>query len=769
MSIKPYKWTLLAVAVAVFAGYQLRYQTRIVSDPGSFIPSASNERQKILLQELKQGSAGRLWLIAIHNESPDVLAGQNRQLADELGKSGVFDTVLNGGHQVDEAAMARVNKYRFLLVEEPGFSVAELHESLLQRLQDLHSPLSTFSKEMISSDPTGRLIELQNIFSKQSGASGLYRGVWFSQDRKLTFLVAESRAAGLDLDAQEKILKAVIERFGQIRGKSKSVLVTSGAPAIALATRDRIQRDSRKFSLVASLIVLVILLVAYRRIAVTLFSAIPLAFSLLLASAVVSFVFGNIHGITLAFGVTLLGIALDYPVHLLSHRGQGENLSQAAKKIWPVMRLGAMTTGLGYLSMLFSGFEGLVQLGVFSVTGIAVALLVTRFQLPELDRFVSGAHAWKPPFLQQSMLIRVPGGKFVALILAGACVVLLAGNTKPILSDDLSELSPIPVGLASQDRRLREELGVSEPRYVVFVKGRGVEQVLQAQERLVPLLQAMTAAGDIVSFEAASQMLPSIARQKQRQGNLPDKKALTAQLEQAMKGTPFRPGTFDRFLRDVETSRTMNPLLMENLSGTAIGLSLESVLHQRQGYALGVVRLGGVNNLQRLSVAIDRIGDENVWFVDLKQATGHHVRDFSRGMVKSVALAFGVIFLVLAISLRDTRRVRTVLLPVAASVLVAATIPVVLGGSLNLFHLVSLLLVAGLGVDYALFFSQRWQNDDDRLGTLHSMVVCSLSTIGVFATLSFSEVPVLHSIGITVAVGALSSFLLSWISSRKII
>jgi len=767
VSVKAYKWSSLAMALVVIAVYQLSFRTKIVTDPSSFIPSTSSERQQILLQEIKQGANGRVWLLSIENEAPHALAAQNRKLATKLRKADVFANVVNGPGQADETALARIMRHRYLLSEPPSFTSQQLHEALLARIQDLRSPMSTFSKDMIARDPVGKIMELQTRLGKQSGGTVSYQGVWFSKDKKRTFLVAETRASGLDLDAQEEVRQLVIDSFRLLEADSTASLTLSGAPVIALATRDRIRGDSQRFSVIASFIVLIILFTAYRRVSVTVFSVIPLGIAMILATGMVSVIFGNVHGITLAFGITLLGVAVDYPVHLLSHRNSQEDLLHAAQKIWPVIRIGAITTGLGYLSMLFAGFDGLVQLGVFSVTGIVVSVLTTRYLLPELDRFVSGATGWKPRALERLASMHIAGGRLLAVVLAAICIVVLT-SAERVMSDDLSEISPIPAELARRDHQLREQLGLSEPRYVVFIKGRDIESVLQKQERVVPVLQTLTKSGELASFDAASRILPSARTQTQRQQQLPDRATLKQRMQRALVGTPFKAGTFDAFIADVEHSRTLKPMLIEDLSGTAIGLSLESMLHQRADYALGVITLGGVSAPLRIVDAVDALGDSNIWFVDLKQATGQHVRDFSRGMLKSIGLALGVILLVLVVSLRDIRRVANVVLPVGAAVLVAAAVPLIMGGTLNLFHLVSLLLVAGLGVDYALFFTQPWQNEEDRLGTFHSVVVCSLSTIGVFATLSVSDVPVLHSIGITVSVGALSSFLLSWASSRKI-
>jgi predicted exporter len=84
-----------------------------------------------------------------------------------------------------------------------------------------------------------------------------------------------------------------------------------------------------------------------------------------------------------------------------------------------------------------------------------------------------------------------------------------------------------------------------------------------------------------------------------------------------------------------------------------------------------------------------------------------------------------------------------------------------LGVPLTLFHILALLLVASLGVDYSLFFTGYSRLDDGVVSEFRSVGVCCATSAIVFATLAFSSIPVLSAIGATVATGAVLSFLLT--------
>ena len=100
--------------------------------------------------------------------------------------------------------------------------------------------------------------------------------------------------------------------------------------------------------------------------------------------AAVSLGFGSVHGITLGFGVTLIGEGVDYAIYLFTQIEQNGTPQSTLQRIWPTLRLGVLTSICGFSAMLFSGFTGLAQLGLFSIAGLVVAVSTTRWVLPQL-------------------------------------------------------------------------------------------------------------------------------------------------------------------------------------------------------------------------------------------------------------------------------------------------------------------------------------------------------------------------------------------------
>src|SRR6185503_18733591 len=129
---------------------------------------------------------------------------------------------------------------------------------------------------------------------------------------------------------------------------------------------------------------LLVLLIAYRGIGAIILSSLPLASAALAGLAAVSALFGSVHGITLAFGFTLIGVAQDYPIHLFSHLHPPKTPLQTARSVWPTLATGVVSTCIAYLAFLRSGVIGLSQLAWFTIVGLAVAGLTTRYLMPRL-------------------------------------------------------------------------------------------------------------------------------------------------------------------------------------------------------------------------------------------------------------------------------------------------------------------------------------------------------------------------------------------------
>jgi predicted exporter len=247
---------------------------------------------------------------------------------------------------------------------------------------------------------------------------------------------------------------------------------------------------------------------------------------------------------------------------------------------------------------------------------------------------------------------------------------------------------------------------------------------------------------------------------------LPERAQLVEALDLALAGLPFKAGSFEPFVAAVASSRTLASLTPEDLDGTGLDARLASLLLSVDGGWLALLPLHGVHDPRGLAQALQGLGEQGVVYLNIRQETEAQMAAFRDAALMRMAWGCGLIVLVLWLGLGSLVRVAAVLLPVLLAISLDLAVLSWAGERLSLFHLVSLLLVLGIGIDYSLFFSRPDVESEVRRRTLHAVLVCSGSTLAVFGMLAFSRVPVLEAIGRTVSMGVLASFWMSWALAR---
>jgi predicted exporter len=753
------------VRVGIWLGFVLACaiivaRSQYTADLAAFLPSSPSPTQRFLVDELREGVVSRLILIGIEGRGQDKLAALSGSLATRLEKNQQFAYVANGARERVRTDGEVLLRNRYLLspaVTAERFTAAGIRRGLELQLDMLSSPTSMLVGNLLPRDPTGEMLQLIDRLRGQGGPDNR-DGIWFSADGARALLLAQTHAAGFDIDAQEQALAQIRAAFDEAVPEQHAQgarLVITGPGVFAVESRAGIKRDAMRFSLLGTLLVSAILLFVYRSLRVLALTLVPVASGALAGIAAVSLAFGSVHGVTLGFGATLIGEAVDYAIYLFTNTAPGSTPKTTLQRIWPTLRLGMLTSVFGFGAMLFSGFPGLSQLGLFSISGLVIAVLVTRWVLPELVpqgyhvRTAAGLGPSLMRLLARAQRLRVP-----LLVLVIAAVAWLATRGAAVWDDELSSLSPVPLPIQRLDQQMRADLGAPDVGPLIVVRGDSEQAVLETAEQVGLTLAALQADGVLAGFDSPAFYLPSVRAQRARQQAIPDAATLKRNLAAAAHGMPFRAGTFAPFVEDAQAAKRLAPLTAQDLAGTGLGLKLQSLLAQRQGGWFAMMPLRNVAHVPLLEAALSKRDRSQVVVLDMKRELdalyrGYRMRALGFAVLGAVAIA-----VLLMVTLRSVRRSWDVLAPLAAAVLVTAGILLASGARLNIFHLVALLLVAGVGSNYTLFFERGNPGAADPQRTVTSVLFCNLSTVAGFGVLGFASTPVLSAIGSTVAIGA---------------
>ncbi len=782
-------WVWLA---CVAAALWLTVRANYVADMSAFLPSTPTAEQAVLLDQLRSGIAARLVLVGIEGGSSEARSEASLQLAQALRQSGAFDTVNNGDTSQWKDAGALLFEHRYLLspaVDAQRFTADGLRAGIDETLALLGTPAGALVKPTLLRDPTGETVRMgEAMLPAQAPRSE--GGVWVSRVAPRAVIVATTRAEGSDLDSQERALNLIRSSFQPHAGKGLKVLI-SGAGTFGVSSRATIQAEVKRLAIAGTVIMVGLLLLAFGSLRTLGIAALPVATGVLAGISAVSLGFGQVHGMTLGFGTTLIGEAVDYAIYYLIQArpapGQPSGAGRWIDRHWPTVRLGLWTSLCGFAALLFSGFPGLAQLGVFSIAGLVAAALTTRYVFPTLSpggapgeglrRRLGDWMAWASAALDgRGPRVALWGITLVALV----ALVLLPSPWR----GSLSSLNPIAAAELQLDTDLRADLGAPEAGTLVAVAGADESQALELAERVGQRLDGLVAQGVLLGYGSPARLLPSPATQARRRAALPDAPTLSAALAIATAGGPLKAERLGGFITDVQAARSQKFLDRAALAGTPMAGALEALLvpgepggaggaggskaKARPWRALLTLQAGAQGvDIAKVRAALADLPGAQV--VDIGTELGSmYSRYLREAMLQALFGALAVVA-VLALHLRSWRRLWQLCQPLAASVLIVLAALAAAGTALGILHLVGFLLMVAIGSNYALFFDHlRHHNPNHEAGdagsdqdTLASLALANLTTVLSFALLALSDIPALRHIGQVVAPGALLCMVLA--------
>ncbi|MBN8752117.1 MULTISPECIES: MMPL family transporter [Variovorax] len=771
---------LLAWLLVLVCGAVVIARTQIGADLSAFLPKSPDVRQRVLIEQLQSGVASRTLMLGIEGGSVEQRATVSRAVAKSMRESQLFDLVQNGDVSDWSDAGTWVFEHRYQLSPgvTPGqFTVAGLRDAINETLSMLGTPAGNVIKPLLDRDPTG---ETQRIAMELVPASAPRSedGVWMSRSAPRALMIATTRAAGSDLDAQAVAIarvNAAYEAVARGMGADAPKLLLSGPPVFSVMSRDKIKTEAIHLAVVGGIVMGGLLLLAFASPRALVIAFLPVATGVVVGTASVSLVFGSVHGLTLGFGSTLIGETVDYAIYyLIQARGAavaGTGWQRWRDLNWPTVRLGLLTSVCGFAALVFSGFPGLAQLGVFSIAGLVSAALATRYVLPMLAPDGATGMGMRRYMAQLAgALVRgLPRLRWPLAALGVAALGLVLWQGGHLWRGDLGAMSPVPKAAQQMDEMLRNDIGASDGGVLVVAYGDDEQAALRNTEAAAARLDALVDSGELMGYETVTRVLPSLQTQAARIGGLPSGDTLRANLAEATQGMPLPAARLEPFVKDVEAARKLQPVQRADLAGGPLGSVLNTLMYQRPGGGWGtlvVLHPGAKFDQKRLETAL--AGLPEVQVVDVgRELAGLYQRYLHEAFVQVLLGALAVVVL-LGIYLRSWRRLLAVCQPLLFAVVLTLGGMAVLQAALGILHLVGLLLIVAVGSNYALFFDQLRTTGRADEDTLASLMLANLTTVVSFGLIAISDIPALSSIGRVVAPGALLALLLSAAFARSV-
>ncbi len=576
-------------------------------------------------------------------------------------------------------------------------------------------------------------------------------------DHHYALLMLDQRGSAFSMAAQEALAPVLADAKHQANNAVPAAEVLAiGVPLYAAAAAAQGQREMHTIGVGSLLGMVLLTLFAFSAIRPRLLVTLSIAVGLLAAVSVCTLIFERLHLITLVFGASLVGVAENYGTNYFSNR-----LGRDPSERWnmlreqsPVMWLAMLTTAIGYALLALTPFPGLRQIAVFSAVGLLAAFVTVLWWFPFLDGGTMGTTRLASWIGSRRALWPVLGRNRFSVAFSIVVIFLLGlGAYTMRANDDIRLLQNAPAGLIEQQMRIGKLLQLPSPGQFYLVQGSSPEEVLTREEALKVQLDTLQTTGGLSGYQAISDWVPS-ARQQAADAAIVQRvvhgpagvRALAmAKLEEAAK-----PTAAPAAIEPLRVDAWMNDAASEPFRQQWLGRFAD-------GYASIVLLRGldGADKLQRAALLAPML--PGVRWVDTVAQVSDVMARYRFRMGGVIAASYCLVFAALA--WRFGRRAWRALLPTALASGLTLSLLALLGQPLQLFNVLALLLILGMGVDYGIFMLE--QPDRDAIRPFLSVTLAAASTLLAFGLLALSATPALRAFGLTMLFGIGLSWLLT--------
>ncbi|WP_025601426.1 MMPL family transporter [Burkholderia sp. WSM2230] len=794
-------WLLLALAAALYCGWRFAGPSPLQTNLLALLPATEADPVAEKAVDTLASALGDRTVFLV--TSPDDAHAKTaaKQLGAALQKSGAFASVTAELPPFDLSRIAALYMpHRFGLltpadrdaIAGANASDSTLHDALAQRI---YSPLRGGLTTSVADDPFGWLEHWLGNLPLATSNLELEDGLLVSHAGNATsvLIVATLPGSAYESSTQHAVIAALSQAESALKHAFPDVSVArAGAVFYAESARNASESEVHVIGIASLVGIALLMMWVFRSPRLLLLGFVSTALGIVCALAVTLLVFDKLHLLTLVFGASLIGEAVDYSIqYFVVYLGAGHDWDarRGARAVRPALSVALATSLLGYAILTWVPFPALKQIACFAMAGIVTAFASVMWLLPAL---LPRAPKRSPRrlFERAARLVgawhRLIGGRRAWFVAALLLIAALPGWLRLTSDDDIHLLIQRDASLVAQEDKVRAAVGVDNSAQFFVVRGETPEMVLQRAEALGGKLDALDSTADkIGGYQSVGQFVPSARQQNENRALLAqhvfaDRAALRATLLQA----GFKDEVADAWIAAQSKPQpllTVDRWLAAPWSQPYRHLWLGQVDQlgaKSKAYAAVVIPQGVTARNEPALIATARTLP-GVVFVDKAASVS---KLFGAYRVDSGWWLGGALTLVLVLLIvryaapraasRDVSEEGSLVQRLRGGV--AVTLPVLLAVGvtlaafgyarvpLNLFNWLALMLVLGVGANYAVFLREGCLRADADLGAVWTGVLLSAATTLLsFGMLGMSAMPALKSFGATLALGIAVAVLLA--------
>lgn len=636
----------------------------------------------------------------------------------------------------------------------------------------LVSPSGLIAKKMILRDPLGlTFMGLKKLQSLSFGDDfSVHNGYLLSKDQQhiLLFISPTYKSSETDKNATFATHLYALNKQLNKQFEQRVSAEYFGGALVAVANANQIKFDIQLTMSIALSILLVILILFYKKLLLPFILFIPTALGALIAIVVLYVIRTKISAISLGIGSVLLGVTLDYALHVLTHIRSNNDAKALYKEITKPILMSSLTTALAFLCLLFLKSQALQDLGIFAAISVLSASVFALILIPQLYKNTQQKNS-KNTAIDKLARFGFHKTKFVIGGLVIVLVLSLFTYNKVVFNKDLNKLNYQPAHLVEANNRLEALINSTSKSVYISAYGANEEAALKTNQEIFKALDDLKSHDEIIAFSSIGALVKS---QKTQVAKINDwqkfweetrKDSLITYLETNAAQFGFKPNTFKQFYTHLD--KGFSPLSIEDYNALPF-VATEDYISKTEGFVT-VSTLIKLNN-DKVSALKHRFENQsNTVLIDRQDMNETFLGNLKNDFNRLVFYSLIVVLAILLVFYRSVSLTLVTIIPIGLTWLITIGLMGLLQIEFNIFNIIISTFIFGLGVDYCIFITNgllhHYKFGTDVLPTYKTSIILSVITtiLGVGA-LIFAKHPALYTIASVSIIGILSAILISF-------
>lgn len=706
-------------------------------------------------------------------------------LADELAEkvnASLGQYVSEVAHQVDEditfSLFDNIHEHLPVFLEPRDYASIDslitpegVKATLERNYRTLTSPAGLALKQFIAKDPSGisspALKKLQLLQYDQQFE--LYDNHIITRDGRQLILFITPAYPKNNTGKNAEFLDGLDKVIDSLQLNHPGFTVSYfGGTAVAVGNAVQLRQDTMLTQGITVIFLILFFALYFRRKSAPVLILVPALFGALLSLAAITLIKGSISVIALGTGSIILGIAVNYSLHVFNHHRHRPDMEEVLHDLSHPMTIGSITTIGGFLCLQFVQSEMLRDLGLFAAFSLIGASLASLVFLPQLIRVPNTGSKHREGWLDRLAAYRIESNKkLVWLILA--LTIFLAFFVKDVgFEPDMNRMNYMSPRLKQSEQEVNQLNAFALQSVYVVSKGATLEEALQHNEKVVARLNELAEQKIVRKYSGLASVLVSDSLQRLRilkwnaYWTPARKQQLLENLKREGAAIGFSPKAIEPAAQMLEKPFTM----MDDSVALAMSSSLVESYVIRQPGVVKVLTMVKTSPEHKEDIFKAFDHTDNVSVLDMQYVTGRLV-DMVRNDFNSISwMVAAIVFVVLLISFGRIELALIAFIPMFITWIWILGIMGLTGIKFNIVNIIISALIFGLGDDYSLFtldgLLQEYKTGKKNSSSFRSSIFLSaVTTVAGLGVLIFAKHPSLKSIALIAITGILCVVLIS--------